>query len=363
MLEIPPNPGAITAAWLTSALKENGVIDHSVVLSFEKCRIGEDEGFTGGGLTRLTIEYDQAESSGPSSLIAKFAPVDPETRALMNSLNGREARFYSDFASQFDLPFMRCFYVNYNAVSGECILLLEDLGAYKAVEFIKGATEEQAKQAINALAHIHARWWNSPQLETVDGLGLAIEFPFTGVWEQYRRKVAEVLPEFAVPDRFFSLGDTVAEHEMMFFGQLFEKAPITLIHRDCHIDNILFGQQPDHKPAIVFDWQLSGKGRGVYDIAYFLIGSVPTETRRQIEHPLVRHYHNQLILSGVEGYSFEQCWFDYRFSALGKLFVTVGATVNVDNSTPFKKAWRQADLERLIAFCEDHSINTLLEQF
>ena len=66
-------------------------------------------------------------------------------------------------------------------------------------------------------------------------------------------------------------------------------------------------------------------------------------------------YHDHLTASGIEGYSQDQCWSDYLVSAASKLFITVTATINFDNTTPHRTAWRTADLERLTAFFDDHN--------
>ena len=42
--------------------------------------------------------------------------------------------------------------------------------------------------------------------------------------------------------------------------------------------------------AAVVDWQVSGVGNGLYDVAYFMAGSVPTEIRRKIERDLLAEY-------------------------------------------------------------------------
>ena len=52
------------------------------------------------------------------------------------------------------------------------------------------------------------------------------------------------------------------------------------------------------------------------DIAYFLGQNVPTDFRRANEEALLRRYHGGLQAKGVQGYSFDQCWDDYRGSML-----------------------------------------------
>jgi hypothetical protein len=62
-----------------------------------------------------------------------------------------------------------------------------------------------------------------------------------------------------------------------------------------------------------------------------------------------------LLQRGVTGYDLDTCWTDYLQSVVGKLFITVVATILLDNSGSAKTAWRRADLERLLAFCADHA--------
>ena len=48
------------------------------------------------------------------------------------------------------------------------------------------------------------------------------------------------------------------------------------------------------------------------------------ETRRLLEQPLLRHYHGRLLALGVQGYSWDDCWNDYRLSViLVSIFIPV----------------------------------------
>ncbi len=61
-------------------------------------------------------------------------------------------------------------------------------------------------------------------------------------------------------------------------------------------------------------------GRGVHDVAYFLGQSIPPAERRAKEMDFLRIYHTILIENGVRGYSFEQCFYDYRLLMLERLW-------------------------------------------
>jgi len=357
---IPHGPDSITAAWLTEVLKLGGVLKDAAVLSFTKRPIGEDEGFTGGTLTHFEIEYSSPEPNAPRSLIVKLSPIDPAMLEAMKGNYLREGFFYSEFAADRNLPIPDCYYADIDRQTGEGILLLEDLSHYRLVEFVAGCVPEDVEKVIRALASIHIQGWSSPQLKEMSGAEILADFPFPELWLQYPQKAAALLPEFSLPDSFLSIGQYLADNALSIFERLSEADPLTCIHRDIHVDNVLFGVGEEDVPAMILDWQVSGRGRGVYDVAYFMISSVPPVQRRQIEKELLGIYHNLLIENGIEKYSFAQCWFDYKLSVVGKLFVTVIATVLIDNSSPFKRAWRQADLQRLLAFCEDHQIKDFL---
>ena len=358
--DIPDSPDAITPGWLNAVLKNTGSTKNASVTSFAKSRIGEDEGFTGGSLFILRIQYDQFERDAPHSLVVKLSPSDAELRAAFKVANGREVQFYTELAPQNNLPVPRCYFGAFDALTGASILLLEDLTNFRRVEFSIGCGPEDAEHVVRVLAKIHAHWWNSPRLKKFSGISILDEFLFSEQWSLYPKKVTELLPDVPIPNSFFALGGYIAANERTIFKQLFETNPITCIHRDIQVDNVLFGNQTSEPPALLLDWQSVGKGRGVYDIAYFIISSLPPEQRLQTEQDLLSIYHTLLVQSGIEGYTFDQCWFDYKYSVVGKIFVTVIATVMLDNSSPSKRAWRQADLERLLAFCEDHSIHQKL---
>ena len=359
-MDIPRSVNGITPAWLTEALREWRAIKNTAVESFTIMRIGEDEGISGGRLQRLEIDFVSYEQGAPQSLIVKLSPSDPEIRTTMKGINMRESQFYIELAAKSDLPVPRCYYGDFETKTGASILLLEDLSHYRSVDFLVGCGSRDAKNVIRALAAIHARWWNDPQLKELGGSSILREFPFDTLWSQYPSKVAELLPGFWIPDTLFTIGDFVAANMDSVFVLLYETEPVSCLHRDVQADNLLFGQGSGDVASIVLDWQLVGKGRSTYDVAYFLISSVPTELRRQIERELLRTYHTLLVQSRIRDYSFDQCWSDYILSTVGKLYVTVIATVLLDNTSPHRRAGRQADLQRLLAFCMDHNVAELL---
>lgn len=359
-LTIPQSAEALTPRWLTDALRSSGVLVHAVVTAVDCRRIGADEGFTGGLLLRCALTYSAREVGAPRTIVAKMSPSDPQLRAAFAGTNRREVGFYTEAAAAHRLSVPRCYYGAADAATGTSILLLEDLDAYRMVEFATGCTLAEARAVVHALAVIHGRLWNDPSLENLSGPAALDDYPVADLWAQYPTAVSALLPDLALPDRFWAIGEMATANAHAILHRLTDTAPMTLIHADIHVDNILFSTREKDAPAVILDWQSVNRGRGAYDLAYFLISSLEPADRRAWEDELLREYHATLMETGAEAYSLAQCRSDYLLSSVGKLYGTIIATVWLDNSDPFKRAWRRKDLARQIAFFDDHAVDEVL---
>jgi hypothetical protein len=54
--------------------------------------------------------------------------------------------------------------------------------------------------------------------------------------------------------------------------------------------------------------------------------------RRTYEWDLLREYYQALTASGVQGYSWQRCWSDYRRFALAGFLMAVGASMLVERT-------------------------------
>jgi hypothetical protein len=93
-------------------------------------------------------------------------------------------------------------------------------------------------------------------------------------------------------------------------------SPRTLCHGDLRLDNVFFGKRTDQHSLVFVDWQIAMRGRGPYDLAYCFSQSMEPAGRKANEERLLRDYHQRLRAAGVTGYSWEQCWDDYRAATL-----------------------------------------------
>ena len=92
---------------------------------------------------------------------------------------------------------------------------------------------------------------------------------------------------------------------------------------------VFLPRDPEIHDPFLIDWQSCRVQTGTNDVAYTMVLFWYPERRRVVEKPLVEHYHRTLVEAGVTGYTWEDCWHDYRLSALRMmlkipLFSTVG---------------------------------------
>ena len=351
-MQIPTDPQAITAPWLIEALRSTGTIDQTGVKSYDLQLMGDGAGYV-GQLARFRLDYTVAEESTPTSLVAKFSSADPAVRATLHAtgIYEKEVRFYQELAAQARLPTPRCYYADIDLETGHSILLLEDLAHLRSIDLAAGCTLAEAELVISHLAQFHAHWWENPQLEATGYLtpnNHRAEFwqeRFLGWWPQIRQTLAALLPDAHLSPAFVELGHRFGPKLVEIFTQV-SQSPITFIHRDIHLDNLLFGVDETDAPITILDWQTAGYGRGVGDVTYFMVFSMPISIRRKAERSLLQSYHNRLLQYGVQGYDFEQCWVDYQKSLFRNLFILAVAVSMLDTSRPHGRANRGSTATR-----------------
>ncbi len=318
-LEFPTSLAELTPEWLTKALKQNGAIKNATVISFETKTVGAGAGFM-GQLGHVKLQYDQPEPGAPQSLVAKFPAAAPENRevAMFFRFYEREVRFYEQIADQVELRTPRCYFGAFDPATGDYILLLEDLAPAKVGDQLAGCTSEQAELCVRELAKFHAAWWNSPQLDTFDWMPSidaewyrrSVTQGYTDAWGPFEQHFADRLSP-----RMRSVAKEFVNHIGPVMLRLAER-PITIVHADYRLDNLFFGDGRECARLSVIDWQISVRGRGVFDVAYFTAETLEPRVRKAAERDLVQMYHSVLTENGVHGYDFDRCWEDYRLSVL-----------------------------------------------
>jgi len=361
-MDIPAGPEQVTAEWLTDALRQNGVIQRSTVTGLDVGVIGAGSGFI-GQLARIGLRYDAPEPGAPAALVAKFPGASEAGREIGNLFRfyEREIRFYEEIADQVELRTPKRYHSAMDVGRGEYVLLLEDLAPAVVGDQVAGCTLEAARLAVSELAKFHATWWQAPQLKTMDWM-LIVDDPvhqsaqqsYADAWQPFVDGFAGGLSTemLGIAER---IGDKVIDLQHGFADE-----PWTIMHGDYRLDNMFFAP-PGAPPALaVVDWQIVSRGRGIFDLTYFICGALPPALRKAHERELVRTYHEILLAGGVRDYGWEQCWREYRVGALYLLVYVVISLGTLDSANERGVALFNSWLDRATSAIRDLEAAELL---
>jgi hypothetical protein len=98
---------------------------------------------------------------------------------------------------------------------------------------------------------------------------------------------------------------------------------MTVVFEDVHAGNFLYPRDPSRHSLKMIDWEQWHVNIGPHDLAYMMGLFWFPERRARLELPLLHRYHERLVAGGVQGYSWDECWADYRLSIARTLFVPV----------------------------------------
>jgi hypothetical protein len=351
-VKLPAGPTDVTPAWLTHALRESGAIRDAAVTGISMEIIGEGVGVL-GQLARFTLDYDGAEPGAPRTLIGKFPAAVQDNRDLANLFRfyEREVRFYERIAEEVQLRTPKRYYSHFDEDTNDFVLLIEDMAPARCGNQVEGCSQAEARTTILNMAPFHATWWDkvdTPHLDWIpygnDPIQHFAESSYNDGWEHFTQNFGDRLSPraMAIAERF--------KTKIIATEDAFVTPPMTIAHGDLRYDNLFFA---DSGEMTVADWQIIVRARGPYDVGYFMSQSLQPAERRACEMDILRAYYEKLLEHGVTDYSFNQCFDDYRISAMFCLVYPVisGGTLDLANE-------RGVELVRAML---DRSVATILD--
>ena len=285
--QVLERPDDLTASWLSDKI---GAGAAGPVADFAVERIGTGQM---SECYRVALNYVDAGSDGPRSVVLKVAATDPVSRqtGLALGLYEREVCFYRDIAPRIGGPIAPCYHAAVDTSTGVFDLLLGDAGPAVVGDEIAGATTEQARLGVLELARLdgpllgdtalaEASWLNreSP-------LNQAMITPlYAGFVDRYGEQIAP--NHRLVCERLVGAFDGYVEAEA--------EQMRGLVHGDYRLDNMLFGTAEADRALTVVDWQTVSWGPALTDLAYFLGTALPAPDRREHYDALLLAYHEAL---------------------------------------------------------------------
>jgi len=350
MATVPTTLAEITPDWLTAALSER--LPGTVVANAEVAPLHDIANYN-GTLAKVLPSYASHDGAAPESLVAKLIPENERMLHLGTSLGvyRREAALYSVIGPATGVRMPNLLGYSEDPGTGISALLLEDLSHLRTGDQYAGFTAVEAEAALVQFAQQHARWWDRPELGELTWLPAwnepaMVEFA-VGAYAQVWPAVAAVF-EDSLPAEAITLGGRLA----YILGAMMNHVaapPFTLAHGDARHENLMFDPADESAAPYVVDWQLTSRGRGVMDVAYYLTQSGPHELAAAHERALVERYHEELCRGGVTGYSAAHCWEDYRRFAYYALVYPVFAAGFMDPENDEQRAAISVILERAVS--------------
>ena len=328
---LPTDLAELTAAYLTSALRQNGHLANGEVVSVTASPLGAGVGFV-GQLARLELTYGGDRGALPDVMIAKFPIEDPMARYLAQvyGFYRTEAECYRKATTiGLGVPTPAVYLAEVSDDDSGTLILMEDLGDARMADQVAGADLADAQAVIDVGAQLHAAWWESPHLDDLTWLRPLNNPAYMAVGDQY----AQSWPVFAemfssAPAAALEVGELIGGQLPASYDWLMTNRPTTLAHTDFRLDNFFFGRPG--APVTVIDWQLTVRSIGAMDVGYFIVQSLTTEMRREHGEALLRRWHQGLVDRGVTGYSWEDAQADFHDSVMLQMSIPVISAANLD---------------------------------
>jgi Ecdysteroid kinase-like family len=304
---IPIAPSSITADWLSEVLNSN-----VRVCKVEQIAMGV------GLLGRLFRVHLDGGPEVPATVVVKLPTLDLTARKNFcedAEFYLREVSFYTDIGVANPLRPARPYFAAFDEATHDFVLVLEDLGRLRNADQIIGCSVPDAETVIDGIARHHAHWWDNDRLASLGWLKTYNTDPFPAVVAGTYRAAWPVFAERVGYDMSPAMRDFGERLPSLLPWYLAEIArrPLTFLHGDLRLDQLFFPVNTDDAPLTVLDWQITAKGRGAFDVAYFLSQSLTPKTRRGCEDALLDRYAERLAEAGID-YPRKQLRRDYRLT-------------------------------------------------
>lgn len=341
----------VTTEWLTAVLTHSGALTQGTVAGFDVAN-GRGNWSTSGS---LTLQYSpDAQGERPSRLFLKMVNTDTGDGEFF--LPSEVDYYLRDYVDVPDAPLLRCYDGRYSSALNRYHLLLEDISVTHMIACNQPPTLEYGLALAEAFAILHARWWGTARLteagasfHDADHIRRFVALAEPGAGHIISHCADELAPHWPAAIRHL-----FAHHPQAMMNRLQDTNSFTLFHGDAGCYNIMVpreGIRPlyliDRQP---FDWSLT-TWLGVYDLAYAIALEWDVEARRQWEQPILHHYHEMLTRRGIQGYTWEQLWDDYRLClGMGVYIAVEYCRGGINQST--KWVWLPM-LQKALTACDD----------
>lgn len=361
---LPAGMADIDTGWMDAALRAGGLLNGNSVTAAAGVDIGTGFGLM-GELQRYTLQYATPDPALPESVVVKLPSPAPENFGIGKALYlyAREWGYYKHLAADSPVAAPRLHYGDFDEDSHRFVLVLEDLGGLTQPDQVAGASAAQARLAVREIARLHGAFWDRVNEGPMSAFFDLSDPQYAGAVQMgYMSYLPATLANFAdfFTPRTRALAEAYASQLATHLSGV-GRQQRTFIHGDFRLDNMFFGRPGDDR-FVAVDWQISGRGAGLYDIAYFLSASVSTAVRREVEEEALREYTDIVRAMGATGFDLQECRRQYRNAMLACVIVPVFVCGALDLGNERGRRLAAAGLERALTAVEDHDAGAFLPQ-
>ncbi|MDA0676662.1 MAG: phosphotransferase [Chloroflexi bacterium] len=309
---------------------------------------------------RLLLQWRGGD--GPQTLVAKLplqARIDAMTPDAVRMYR-REAMFHRVVAEKVEIPTAHAYVAEIDEESQAAVMVFEDLSALETFSDDESVSVERAQCSLEHLASLHARFWNSAELDDMDWLAHPAK---TAVDQVDAERFAISWPRM-VSSGAYPLSKTQLRIGELLYTKmdgLYEQlhaGPYSLIHTDIHQENIFF----DGLEPVFIDWQLAERANPAKDVAKLTASWLGPGTIQREQPALLRGYHEALARRAITGYSLEALTRHVHLATCHYMAITLfladrdfaAMATNIEGRTDFTTS-------RLLAACDREEVLAVVE--
>ncbi|MEM7007972.1 MAG: oxidoreductase family protein [Thermodesulfobacteriota bacterium] len=303
----PENIADVTIDWLSERLAESSLLSRSYITKFYIEDIAEGRAWL-SSVVRVKLEYDSNPDELPYSFVIKLSQSkDNRSKEYEVEAYKREINFYEQIAPSLPMRLPKLYYSNHKN-----LMILEDLSFLKPGDQLEGIDNEKKFITLEALAKLHAAYWNRNELNQYEWLPDTnnVEKDFDNNWDSF----VDLCGYFIDP-KALRIGEKLKGNTRWLIQEI-SKKPQTLAHDDMKLDNLLFGEPKTSEAVVILDWQFVIKSMGTIDVARFIGGGLNPDQRAGHQIEYLRFWYDKLVENGVSNYSWEDAQGDFQLAAL-----------------------------------------------
>lgn len=331
MKTIPTKLEELTAEYLTTAFKQSGVLIEGKIesISHKKDNVGVNS--TSG---HFVLNYS-AESTGekPEKV---FIKLNGKNQAK------REYNIYKFLEEQkVDLDiFVECYFLDINDDEDQAIIVLKDYKDFHQPPIDLAAfvprknvpDDEPFKNMVEAMAKLHAHWWEDHKLFTykdrITNLGwnpeTDLKAEYQSLWGKFYEKEKTWLPKETIEIFEHALENFERVWDDYYLERMKANRHFTLVNGDGYFHQFLcLNEKADTKVKMI-DLNMC-IGTPADDLVHLILKKLNPAQRyhNNREQNLLKYYHDCMVKYGVSNYSLEDIILEYRVEVYFLLFFAI----------------------------------------